>query len=139
MPEDLTLGELARNHDRLEKRLDRALKDLDDRLAALAARMVPAELWKSEHEALEKDVRELRDDVRDAVARIERTSLERMGVLTDKIEALSKRIGAHEKTHTDGSAWSRSKTLTAVGIIVGAIATIAGAWIAAVFAAKGVH
>lgn len=139
MPDEVTLGEVARNVARLEGRLDKSLKDLDDRLTALAAKMVPAELWKSEHEALEDDVRELRDDVRDAVARIEHTSLERMGVLTEKIDALGKRIGAHEKAHAVGSAWSRSRTLTVIGIIVAAAATIAGAWIAAVFAAKGVH
>ncbi len=45
----------------------------------------------------------------------------------------------HEKSHQSTAAWSRSKTLTAIGIVVGAIATIAGAWIAAVLAAKGVH
>lgn len=139
MGDDLTLGELSRNHSRLEGRLDRALKDLDDRLTGIATKMVPAELWKAEHEALEKDVQELRDDVRETVARIERTSLERMGVLTEKIEALNKRIGAHEKTHTDGRAWSRNKTLTVVGIIVTAATTIGAAWIAAVLAAKGVH
>ncbi len=139
MPDDLTLGELARNHARIDARLDRSLKDLDDRLAALAARMVPAELWKAEHEALEKDVQELRDDVRDVVTRIESTSLERMGVLTEKIEALGKRINAHEKAHTEKSAWSRSKTLTVIGIVVTAGATIVGAWVAAVLAAKGVH
>lgn len=139
MPDDLTLGELARNADRLEARLDRALKDLDDRLTALAARMVPSELWKSEHESLEASVQELRDDVREAVARIERTSLERMGVLTEKIDALGRRIAAHERAHAEGSAWSRSRTLTVIGIVVAAAATIAGAWIAAVLAAKGVH
>lgn len=139
MADDLTLGELARNQGRLESRLDRALKDLDDRLTALAARMVPAELWKAEHEALEGDVRELRDDVRDAVARIERTSLERMAVLTEKIETLGRRIAAHEEAHVAGHAWSRSKTLTVIGIVVTAAATIAGAWIAAVLTAKGVH
>lgn len=139
MADEPTLGELSRNLARLESRLERALKDSDDRLAALASKMVPAELWKAEHEALENDVRELRDDVREAVARIERTSLERMGVLTEKIDALGRRIGAHEKAHAAGSAWSRSRTLTVIGIVVAAAATIAGAWIAAVLTAKGVH
>lgn len=139
MGDDLTLGELARNLSRLEGRLDRALKDLDDRLTALAAKMVPSELWKAEHEALEKDVQELRDDVREAVGRIERTSLERMGVLNGRIDALGGKLDKHEKAHADGSAWSRSKTLTVIGIIVTAAATIGAAWIAAVLAAKGVH
>lgn len=139
MAEDLTLGELSRNHARLEARLDRALKDIDDRLAALASKMVPAELWRAEHEALQRDVRELRDDVREATAKIEKTSLERMGVLREKIDALGKRLDGHEKRHTESGAWSRSKKLTVVGILVGAAATIAAAWLAAWLAAKGVH
>lgn len=139
MGDDLTLGELARNHTRLETRLDRALKDIDDRLAALAAKMVPAELWKAEHESLEREVRELRDDVREATGRIENTSLERMGVLNGRIDAIGKRISAHEKAHTDQRTWSRSRTLQVVGIAVAAAAAIAAAWVGAILAAKGVH
>lgn len=139
MADEVTLGELARNLADFKSDVRQSLKDGDNRVANLASKMVPSELWRSEHEALEDDVQELRDDVRDAVARIERTSLERMGVLTEKIDAVAKRITDHESAHAAGSAWSRSKTLTVIGIAVGAIATVAGAWIAAVLTAKGVH
>ncbi len=139
MADEVTLGEIARNLADFKSDVRQSLKDGDNRVANLASKMVPSELWKAEHEALEDDVQELRDDVREAVARIERTSLERMGVLTEKIDALARRISAHEKAHAAGSAWSRSKTLTVIGIAVTAAATIAGAWIAAVITAKGVH
>jgi len=137
--EDRTLGELARNLADFKRDIRESLKNADDRHADLAGKMVPTSLWQAEHESLERDVAELRDDVRQAVERIERTSLERMGVLTEKIDKLDRRIGAHESAHRDSNAWSRSKTLTAIGIAVGAVATVAGAWIAAVLAAKGVH
>lgn len=139
MADEVTLGEIARNLADFKSDVRQSLKDGDNRVTDLASKMVPSELWKAEHEALEDDVQELRDDVREAVARIERTSLERMGVLTEKIDALGRRITTHEKAHAAGNAWSRSRTLTVIGIIVAAAATVIGAWIAAVLAAKGVH
>lgn len=139
MADDLTLGELARNLAEFKEGVRQSLKAGDDRHADLAGKMVPTDLWKAEHEALEDDVKELRDDVREAVARIERTSLERRAVLDTKIDAVNKRIDAHEKAHADKSAWSRSKTLTVIGIVVTAAAAIAAAWIGAIVAAKGVH
>lgn len=143
MPDDLTVGELSRRLDGIERRMEQAFKDSDDRHSKLAREMVPTDLWKAEHVALGDDVKELRDElraaIRDAAARIDRTSLERMAVLTEKIDALGRRISAHEKTHAAGNAWSRSKTLTVAGIIVTALATVLGAWIAAILTAKGVH
>lgn len=139
MADEVTLGELARTQAAFERRIEAALKAGDDRHADLAGKMVPTDLWKAEHEALEDDVKELRDDVREAVARIERTSLERRAVLDAKIDAVNKRIDAHEKAHAEKSAWSRSKTLTVIGIVVTAAAAIAAAWIGAIVAAKGVH
>jgi hypothetical protein len=133
--EPMTDGEIKRNFARLE----RGQKDGDDRHAKLAAEMVPTALWKAEHEALQDDVRELRDEVRETAKRIERTSLERMGVLTGKIEAVSKRQSAHEKSHADNTSWSRNKKLI-VGVgMLGAAATIAAAWIAAALASGGLH
>ncbi len=143
MGDEMTLGELARTVNRLEARVERSLKDGDDRLAALASRMVPTDLWKAEHQALQDEVKRLRDEVREtlraAAAGWDKTSLERMGVLTGRIDALVGRITAHERLHADRGAWSRNRTLTAIGIAVTAAATIAGAWLAAVLAAKGVH
>ena len=133
--EPMTDGEIKRSFARIEQ----SLKNADDRHADLAGKMVPTTLWQAEHEALEKDLRELRDDVREAFARIERTSLERMGVLNERIDAIGKRITAHEKAHTDQRTWSRSRTLQVVGIAVAAAAAIAAAWVGALLAAKGVH
>lgn len=139
MPDDLTLGELARTQAAFERRVKADLKAVDDRHADLAGKMVPTDLWKAEHEALEADVQHLREDVHEAVDRIERTSLERMGVLNGRIDSLARWQRTHDETHASSSQWSRNKTLTVVGIIVTALATVVGAWIAAVLAAKGVH
>lgn len=139
MSDDMTLGELARNQAAFERRVKADLKAVDDRHADLARKTVPTELWKAEHESLEADVQHLREDVHDAVARIERTSLERMGVLNGRIDTLATWQKSHDEAHANSSQWSRSKTLTVAGIIVTAIATVVGAWIAAVLAAKGVH
>lgn len=143
MADDPTLGELARNLARIETHLDRALKNSDDRVANLARDMVPTELWKAEHQQLQDEVKSLRDElreaIRDAVARVNTTSLERKAVLDGQIADLTKKLAGHEKAHAERSTWTRNRTLTTIGIIVGAAATIAGAWIAAVLAAKGVH
>lgn len=133
--EPMTDGEIKRNFERLE----RGQKDGDDRHAKLAAAMVPTTLWKAEHEALTDDVRELRDEVRETAKRVERTSLERMGVLTGKIEGLGKRQSAHERSHADDGNWSRNKKLAVAVALLGAAATLVAAWIAAALAAGGLH
>lgn len=132
MADDLTLGELARNLTDLKSDMRQSLKDSDDRHAALAGKMVPAELWRAEHEALE-------NYVRDGFDRIERTSLERKAAIEGQIGAVRKAQAAHEKAHTDNRAWTRSRTWQAVGIAAGAVAAIVAAWIGAIAAAKGVH
>lgn len=139
MADDPTLGELARNLDRLERRMERTAKDADDRLTKTAADMVTAELSRTQHRALEEDIKHLDTDMRDGFARVERTSLERKAALDGQITALRKGQEAHARSHAEKASWSRSKTLTVVGITVGATATVAGAWIAALLAAGGVH
>lgn len=139
MADEVTLGELARNLADLKEGLRQSLKDGDNRVADLASKMVPTELWKAEHRALEEDVKHLEADVRDAVARLERTSLERLANLNGQLAAIRKAQAAHEAAHRESSAWSRKKTMGVIGIIVGAIASVVGAWIAAALAAGGVH
>jgi len=137
--DDLTLGELARSLADFKRDVRESLKNGDNRLADLASKMVPTELWKAEHKALEDDVEHLETYVREQVARIERTSLERLGNLNAQLAEIRKAQAEHAKAHRDNNAWTRNNTLTTIGIIVTAAATIAGAWIAAVLAAKGVH
>lgn len=139
MADDLTLGELARNLADFKKDVRQSLKDSDNRVTDLASKMVPTDLWKAEHRALEDDVKHLETDVHDAVARIERTSLERLANLNDQLAAIRTAQAAHEKAHADQRTWSRSRTLQAIGIAVTAAAAIAAAWIGAIVAAKGVH
>jgi hypothetical protein len=136
--DDMTPGEMRRTLERLEQAQKDANKASDDRLATLAQQTVPAALWASEHKALADDVTHLATDFRDEVARIERTSQERMATLRNEIGVIRKAQAAHEATHRDNASWSRSKTLTVIAIVVGASATLLGAWIAAVLAAKGV-
>jgi len=141
--EDLTTGELSRRIDELVRRMEQASKDADDRLTKLASDTVPTELWRAQHRSLEDDVKELREEVRvavrDAASRIDRTSLERMGVLNGRIDAIDKRLRGHERSHAESGAWSRNKKLAVAIAFLGAAATIAGAWIAAALAAGGVH
>lgn len=139
MADDPTLGELSRNIKRVEDRLESSSKNGDDRLTKLAAEMVPTELWRAQHQSLGDDVKDLKDYVRDGFDRIERTSLERKANLDAQITAIRKAQEAHARSHAEKASWSRSKTLTVIGITVGAAATVAGAWIAAVLAAGGVH
>lgn len=139
MADDLTLGELARNLADFKKDVRQSLKDSDNRVTDLASKMVPTDLWKAEHRALEDDVKHLETDVHDAVARIERTSLERLANLNDQLAAIRAAQAEHEKAHADQRTWSRSRTLQAIGIAVTAAAAIAAAWIGAIVAAKGVH
>lgn len=82
--EAMSDGEIRRSFDRVE----RALKDGDDRHAALAARMVPVDLWKSEHRTLESRLQEHRDGTREALERVERTAQERRAALAQEIAAV---------------------------------------------------
>lgn len=138
MPDEMTPGEVRRTIERLELAQREAHKAIDDRLANLAQQMVPASLWQSEHKALSDDVKHLEADTRDGFERVERTSLERKRALESDITAVRKTVSDHQAEHRDNSSWSRSKTMTVIAIVVGACATLAGAWIAAVLASKGV-
>ena len=136
---DLTTGEIARTLGRIERSQQEAQRAVDDRITKLAAEMVPTSLWASEHKALAEDVRDLADDVREASARAESTAQERMQALRGEIKAVRQAQEAHAKTHEANASWSRSKTLTVVAIVVGAAATLVGAYIAAFAAAGGVR
>jgi hypothetical protein len=138
-PDDMTPGEMRRSLERIENGQRDAHKAIDDRIADLARKTVPVELWASEHKALADDLKHLEGDVRDAVDRIERTSQERMATLRGEISGVRKGLTAHEAAHRDSSQWSRSKTLTLIGIVVAAAATLVGAYIAAFAAAGGVR
>jgi hypothetical protein len=135
MADEMTPGEVRRSFERIE----RQQKASDDRLGELARQMVPTELWAAEHRAALERIEHQEKDARDTAALIERTSQERMKMLLGQISDVRKSLAAHTKAHADNSAWSRSKKLTVVGILIGAAATIAAAWLAALLAAKGVH
>lgn len=132
MADEVTLGEIARNQAAFERRVEAALKAGDDRVAQLAKDMVPTVLWQAEHESLG-----------DKVARHERDARETQGRIEREIKALRKaqedHAEAHRQAEKDSAAWSRKKTVAVIGIIVGAVASVVGAWIAAVLAAGGVH
>jgi len=132
-------GEVRRAIERLERSQRDTQKAVDDRVSELARKSVPLELWAAEHRALGEDVKHLKDDVRQDVERLERTSLERLGNLNAQIAALREAQAEHEKAHRENNAWSRSRTWQAIGIAVTALAAIAAAWIGALAAAKGVH
>ena len=138
MADDLTPGEIRRTFERIERALQDSQRASDDRMNELARKTVPAELWAAEHRALVDDVKHLETDVHEGFERVERTSRERKAVLEADIAKVRKTVEDHQKEHRDNSAWSRSKTLTVIAITVGACATLAGAWIAAVLASKGV-
>lgn len=132
MADDLTLGEVARSVTRIEVRLDRALKDIDDRHAALASKVVPTDLWRAEHESLENEVRQLRDDVRQAVERIERTSLERRAALVSADQELGKQIEALRRDHdlrlkelATGEGERETRGTARVANIIAAVAALA--------------
>lgn len=139
MADEMTEAEIRRTLARIEQAQKDSNKASDDRLARLAQETVPAALWASEHKALADDVRHLETDLRDEVARIERTSQERMKTLRTEIGVIRAAQTAHEAAHRDSNAWSRSKTLTLIGIVVAAAATLVGAYIAAFAAAGGVR
>lgn len=132
MADEITPGETRRWLERIERRMERGQKDTDDRMTALAKDMVPTVLWQAEHEALDDKVARHERDARETQARIER-----------EIAALHKAQDEHARAHQhaeeNAAAWSRKKTMGVIGIVVGAIASVVGAWIAAVLAAGGVH
>lgn len=132
MADDETLGEVSRNVARLERRVESGQRDTDNRLANLAKDMVPHGLWAAEHKALDEKVSRHEREARDIQTRLERE-------IADVRKAQAEHAKAHRQAESDAAAWSRKKTLTVVGIIVAALATVAGAWIAAVMAAGGVH
>lgn len=138
MADDMTPGEVQRTLERIERAQRDAHKAIDDRIANLAQQMVPASLWQSEHKALADDVKHLEADCREGFDRVERVSQERKKGLETEITAVRKSVADHQTEHRENSSWSRSKTLTVIAIVVGACATLAGAWIAAVLASKGV-
>lgn len=138
MADDLTPGEIRRSLERIEAAQRDAHRAIDDRLADLARKTVPVELWAAEHKALGEDVKHLEGDFHEAVDRIERTSQERMATLRAEIKAVRTAQSDHEQQHRESGQWSRSRTLTVIAIVVGATATLVGAYIAAYAAAKGV-
>lgn len=145
MTDDITPGEMRRSLERLERSQQDAQRAMDDRITKLAAEMVPTPLWQSEHKSLTEDVRHLGDDVREATERIEKTSQERMATLRTEIAGVRSEVAAvrktqenHAKAHEADKSWSRSKTLTVFMVVVGAAATLIGAYIAAFAAAGGV-
>jgi chromosome segregation ATPase len=141
----MTPGEIRRSIDRIEGSQRDAHKAIDDRLAEVARKSVPVELWASENKALADDLKHLGSDFRDAVDRIERTSQERMTTLRGEIAGVRSEVSEvrkaqdrHVKAHEADKSWSRSKTLTVIAIVVGAAATLTAAYIAAFAAAGGV-
>lgn len=128
MAEDLTLGEVARNLDRLDKAQRQ-----------LATDTVPAKQYELAHQALVDRIERHERDARDIQKRMERDIENRFTAVGKEIAAVVKSVEDHEESHENRASWSRSKTLTVITTILLAAATIVGAWIAAVIAAKGVH
>lgn len=134
MADELTPGEIKRTFDRVEA----AQRATNDRLAEQARQMVPSEVWAAQHRALVDRITRNEQDARDARDRIEHAMDARFTTVGKEIASGVKAMEEHERAHTESTAWSRNRVLAAIGITVGAIATLAGAWIAAVLAAKGV-
>jgi len=144
--DEMSPGEIGRTLERIERQQQEGQRALGDRMTKLAADMVPTTLWSAEHKAVVDNVHDLEGDMHDAIARIESTSQERMTTLRGEIAgvrgevaAVRKGLGEHNKKHESDSSWSRSKTLTVVGIVATVAATLIGAWIAAFAAAGGVR
>lgn len=135
MGDEMTPGEIRRTFDRVEA----AQRATNDRLTDLASKVVPTDLWAAEHRALTDQLRHVERDAAEARERIEKLSSERLATVTREIGEVRKALREHEQEHEDDEAWSRKKILAAVGIAVGAAATLAAAWITAVLAARGVH
>lgn len=128
MAEEMTPGEIRRSIERIEREQ-----------ATNAREMVPAKLYETAHQALIDRLGRHEQDARDAQDRLERDVDKRFVAAAKEIAALAKAFEDHEEAHQDRASWSRSKTLTVITTILLAAATIAGAWIAAVLASKGVH
>jgi hypothetical protein len=132
-------GEIRRTLERIERQHSDAQRAMDDRLTKLAADMVPTALWASQHQAVVEDVRHNEADMREAMTRAEATAQERMATLRGEVASVRKGLSDHNKRHETDTSWSRSKRLTVAAIVVGATATLIGAWIAAFAAAGGVR
>jgi len=137
--DDLTLGELARNVERLERAHQQ-----------LATDSVPAKLWAAQHKSLEDD---LADHVRQAV--IDRERLERelaevrkthdrdTKALRDALEKEIEQARRENKAQVEALKAEREKryefTWTkAIGLLTAA-AALAGVIVAALAASKGIH
>lgn len=139
MADDLTLGELARNVERLERAHQQ-----------LATDTVPAKLWAAQHKSLEDD---LAEHVRQAV--IDRERLEReladlrktherdTKTLRDALEKEIEQARRENKAQVEALKAEREKRSEftwqrAVGLLTAAVA-LAGVIVAALAASKGIH
>lgn len=115
MPDDdVTLGEIRRSLERLERRVENGQRDTDNRITQLASQMVPHSLWAAEHKALEDTVAELRVDTKAAFDRVERTSQERKGVLERQI----KEIADGQSQRTRGRTGTVANWIAAAGVVI---------------------
>lgn len=139
MADDLTLGELARNVERLERAHQQ-----------LATDTVPAKLWAAQHKSLEDD---LAEHVRQAV--IDRERLEReladlrktherdTKTLRDALEKEIEQARRENKAQVEALKAEREKRSEftwqrALGVLTVA-AALAGVIVAALAASKGIH
>lgn len=137
MPDDdVTLGEIRRSLERLERRVETGQHATDDRITQLAGQMVPHSLWAAEHKALEDTVSELRVDMKAGFDRVERTSQERKAVL-ERADADNARA---IKDLRDGEASrSRSRTSTVANWIAAAGVIISVGLLVATLLSTGGH
>ncbi len=129
--DDVTLGELHRTLDRLERRVDSGQRATDDRITQIASQMVPHSLWAAEHKAIEDTVAEAKADMQAGFERVERASQERKGVLERKDAELAKEIAeVRKEVASDRVARERARPgnlanwLTGAGVLVALIALI---------------
>lgn len=139
MGDDLTLGEVARSLDRLERAHQQ-----------LATDSVPAKLWAAQHKSLEDD---LAEHVRQAV--IDRERLERdlaevrkthdrdTKALRDALEKEIEQARRENKAQVEALKAEREKRTEftwqrALGLLTAA-AALAGVIVAALAASKGIH
>lgn len=139
MGDDLTLGEVARSLDRLERAHQQ-----------LATDSVPAKLWAAQHKSLEDD---LAEHVRQAV--IDRERLERdlaelrkthdrdTKALRDALEKEIEQARRENKSQVEALKAERDKRTEftwqrALGLLTAA-AALAGVIVAALAASKGIH
>lgn len=129
--DDVTLGEVRRTLDRLDRRVAEGQKHTDDRLAQLAGQMVPTALWAAEHKALEDTVSELRADTKAGFERVENTSQERKRAL-EKADAENAAATAAVRKMVEDDRAARdarrpstlTNWLTGIGVTVALIALI---------------